>query len=286
MSKLSVVFRTINDINKLNSINIDNKLKKYFKRKYVSLFFKTYILKSKNVKEESILNFKIKFFNYQDFFFLFRDIFVKQEYYFIPDKKNPIIFDCGANIGLASIYFKLFYPDSNIFAFEPDPKTFEVLKENIERNNLKNVSLYNVAISNKEGFIKFFVDNERPGSLVMSTIYDRLPKDSVEVKSISLGDFINSTLKNKIIDLLKMDIEGAENVSFPDLIDKKAIDSIKEILLEYHHNIGGESKLSMLLGSLEELGYNYQFSADTDLLYNKNSYQDLMIYFYRKNDNQ
>ena len=67
---------------------------------------------------------------------LYREIFARQQYYFRAETESPLILDCGANLGMASLYFKWLYPKARVRAFEPDPSTFELLKQNLARNGV------------------------------------------------------------------------------------------------------------------------------------------------------
>jgi hypothetical protein len=91
-------------------------------------------LKNKNTTnpEEMIFGFHIKAFRYKTIVYLFKEIFIYNSYEFLSTKKNPFILDCGSNIGMSILYFKYFYPNCKIYAFEPDPETFELLKFNIK----------------------------------------------------------------------------------------------------------------------------------------------------------
>ena len=84
-----------------------------------------------NIREETIFGLNIRGFNYQTILQLFREVFVRHEYYFKTTKRIPVIFDCGANIGMATFFFKWLYPQSEIHVFEPDKATFKLLKWNI-----------------------------------------------------------------------------------------------------------------------------------------------------------
>src|SRR3954467_7555828 len=53
-------------------------------------------------------------------------------------KKDAVIFDVGANIGLTSAIFSISSPDGKIFSFEPSPKAFYFLCETVSLNDLKN----------------------------------------------------------------------------------------------------------------------------------------------------
>ena len=86
---------------------------------------------------------------------LLREIFLREEYKMNMDRSPKVIFDLGANVGLSTIYFKLKYPDSRVYAFEPYPKLFRKLKKNTAV--FKGVSVFNFAISDSDGIAKFFI---------------------------------------------------------------------------------------------------------------------------------
>jgi FkbM family methyltransferase len=193
--------------------------------------------KSFKLKKEIIFGCEINAFDYRAIRSLFEEIFYKNEYFFKAKNEKPIIFDCGANIGFATIFFKWLYPESEIYTFEPDKETFEILKKNILDNNLKNIHLFNAAISNKSGEIKFFFNRRVPGSLIMSTNPERMSQDEAIVDSISLSDFIKNNNINSI-DFIKMDIEGSEKESIEDLAINNQLIKIDKLTIEYHHKIG------------------------------------------------
>src|SRR5579862_10008371 len=57
---------------------------------------------------------------------LYSEIFARQNYEFTSTRENPVILDCGANIGMATFYFKWRFPEAQITSFEPDPSTFQL----------------------------------------------------------------------------------------------------------------------------------------------------------------
>lgn len=63
------------------------------------------------------------------FIFMYKEIFEQEIYKFSSESKSPYIIDGGANIGLATIYFKKLFPKSEILAFEPDTQIHAVLKK-------------------------------------------------------------------------------------------------------------------------------------------------------------
>ena len=213
--------------------------------------------------------------------FLFGEIFVRGEYTFETSSASPVILDCGANIGMATIFFKWLYPKSIVYAFEPDPKTFQLLKKNIEANKLTDVHLYNAALGEKDGTIDFYTNELNPGSLIMSTNSERLKGQKIEVKMLSLADFITKE-QLATIDFMKMDIEGAEIAVFNDLYVKNTLHKINAFALEYHHKIGSaRSRLGAFLSVLEHSGFEYQIDAHHLPLLTTGKFQDIIIRGYR-----
>lgn len=92
-------------------------------------------------KGERFLSYYIITPDYTEFFPLFRDIFIRKDYYFETKSSSPYIIDGGGNIGMSVLFFKYLYPSSRIAVFEPSPSIFEVLKKNIEINKLQGVAL-------------------------------------------------------------------------------------------------------------------------------------------------
>jgi len=122
-------------------------------------------------------------------------------------KQDDIILDIGANIGYYTLMFaKLVGENGKVFAFEPDPTNFALLKKNVEINGYKNVVLINKAVSNKTGKLRLFLCENNKGD---HRIYDS--KDGrkfIEIESVKLDDYFKN--QNDKINFIKMDIQGAE----------------------------------------------------------------------------
>jgi FkbM family methyltransferase len=233
------------------------------------------------LKKERIFGYRVDAFNYSTIRFLFEEIFYRNEYLFTSKNKKPIIFDCGANIGFATIFFKWLYPESEIYAFEPDKKTFEILKKNVSQNRLRKVHLFNSAISDQNGKIDFFIDSKSPGSLVMSTKQERMPKDKITVDCLSLSSLIKEKNLSKI-DYIKMDIEGSESEVIQDLNKNHQLKNIAKFSIEYHHKISGhKSQLSKFLQVFESNGFEYQIDARCIPINAEDKFQDVLLYIYK-----
>jgi FkbM family methyltransferase len=142
------------------------------------------------------------------------------------------IVDLGANIGIASLYFAVKYPNAQIFAFEPNPDVFSILSKNMIA--FDNVKTYPFLISGETSENKsFFVSKKRTHS---SSVLDR-GEDFAEygIRSFKLCDLMNF-LELEKVDLLKFDIEGAEFDLFKDLNEV----NIKEFVGEVHMDLAPE----------------------------------------------
>ena len=138
--------------------------------------------------------------------------------------KKPTVFDVGGHKGQSINYLKELFPNCSIYSFEPDPDSFVALQK--KESNL--VKVFNMAISNKIGKVKFFkniishtnsiyrvnlesIDSIRATkerSCSNSTYVNEVNKE-IEVESITLKKFINDNDVGHI-DLLKIDVQGAE----------------------------------------------------------------------------
>lgn len=82
----------------------------------------------------------------RSFIWQYKEIFVDKNYLFKSVSTSPIIYDCGSNIGTSVLFFKEYFPNAKIKAFEAEPKIFSILKQNIESNKIDNVELISKAV--------------------------------------------------------------------------------------------------------------------------------------------
>jgi FkbM family methyltransferase len=149
---------------------------------------------------------------------------------------------------MASLFFKLLFPFSRIRCFEPDPCTFLLLEKNVSANHLADMTRHNVVLRDEDSCIPFYTDPATPGSLLMSTKSDRQSRQAVSVPARRLSAYIREE-----VDLLKLDIEGAETRVLQELSTRKTLPCVKRLIIEYHHRIAGDrSQMSSLLSLLEQ----------------------------------
>jgi FkbM family methyltransferase len=119
-------------------------------------------------------------------------------------KKNSVIMDIGSHIGLFSILASKKFVNGKIYSFEPNSYNYKILSDNIQSNNLKNISTFNSAVSNNSNFIQLYCNDD----FAAHSIHKKT-STSITVKSTTIKDiFYNNHIMK--CDLLKLDCEGAE----------------------------------------------------------------------------
>lgn len=124
-------------------------------------------------------------------------------------KNHFTIFDIGANFGWYSLNFAKMHKLSKIYAFEPIPKTYKKLVENITINNLNNITSVNFGLYNKNTDLTFYYYEQGSGNASSKNLEYRKNTQKLICSVITLDDFI---IKNNIssLDFIKCDVEGGE----------------------------------------------------------------------------
>lgn len=182
----------------------------------------------------NVLGFKIKVENKDYLPDIIFEHFGFNTYFFNTTKKRPVIVDIGANIGDTAIYFKWLYPNCSIYAFEPHPEAFKLLVKNVQLNKLKSIFAFNTALGNSVGKINLYSSDNtysRTSSINSSAKINDSKVEKIQSSITKIDSF--EVLRNiKNIDLLKIDIEGAESELF-ETLDNILIKTNK-VVLEYH----------------------------------------------------
>lgn len=199
--------------------------------------------------EIRLLNNKFRIADGRSFYYSYQEIFTQEIYRFVSANDNPMIIDCGANYGTSVLYFKHIYPKARIVAFEADPYIFSFLKQNVEQHKLKDVKIYNLALWNEETTISFISEGADGGRITDDA---KKSRNAVAVQTVCLSKYIG----NSKIDMLKMDIEGAEYLVLEECADK--LKQVENIFIEYHSFEGKKQKLDAILSILTKAGFTYQ----------------------------
>lgn len=124
-------------------------------------------------------------------------------------KEGMVVIDAGANIGIYSlIAASIVGIKGKVYSFEPTPRTFEILTNNIQVNGYLETNIivaHKLALTDKAATSRFAVYSNNPGH---NSIFPKSEEDRLmEVET----DLLDSILKNTCkVDVVKMDVEGAE----------------------------------------------------------------------------
>lgn len=167
--------------------------------------------------------------------------------YDVGEAESPrVIFDLGSNIGTSVLYFSLRYPEAQIYAFEPDPSNYRRLAQHVSA--LSGVQAHNVAVWSTDGRMDFFSDPHRGASSSPFPLRDRQKK--ISVKSRTLDTLLREHGIDHV-DLLKFDIEGAEQEVFKSFNGLSRVHTVVGEVQEVHEEAGGFS-LEELRSLMEE----------------------------------
>lgn len=169
------------------------------------------------------------------------------------------IIDCGAHIGTIALQYRLRFPAATIFAVEPDPATCARLRKNLRGTS--HVNVIQAAVSGATGEASFVQSHHSwTSSLISSRINRR--GSSIPVRTLTLTDLLDHC-RLAAVDLLKLDIEGAE---LDVLGDAAGVSRVNAIVGEIHYDLGGfteEQLMARLRGFDAKL---VPYSADRALL--------------------
>jgi FkbM family methyltransferase len=213
------------------------------------------------VKQRKFPDFILNYIRPYEVVKTYQEIFEQEIYRFgVGNIENnelatPIILDCGANIGLSSIYFKTIYPNAELHAFEPDEKIFSVLEKNMRDNHFKKVHLHQAAVWTENTQLSFVNKGSEASAI------DASGQSEHKVSAIKLADYMNQFEK---IDFLKMDIEGAEFEVVQDCAAE--LHKVQHFFLEYHGLATQTSQLNTLLQIVEKAGFKVYIKMAADHL--------------------
>ena len=153
------------------------------------------------------------------------EIFVHRSLAFETSVREPRILDCGANIGLASIYLSQRYPNARITAFEADPSLAAICRRNLAAYGAAGVDVRDAAVWVGDGSIEFVCEGADSGAI--ASLRPSIDGPVAFVPAVRLRDWLAEP-----VDLLKLDIEGAE---LPVLADcRDLLHNVRALTIDLH----------------------------------------------------
>jgi FkbM family methyltransferase len=140
----------------------------------------------------------------------FEHVFINDEYGFSLARPPSIIVDAGANVGMSAAYFSLRYPAATIIAIEPEPSNFDILRKNAKQ--FPRIIPLNAALWNHEGAVR--VQDGGGGNWGIKVTDVNISSDA-SIRALTLSALLKELGIDRV-DLLKIDVEGAECEIFED----------------------------------------------------------------------
>ena len=172
----------------------------------------------------------------------------------IPDLlklgKKSLVIDCGANVGHVTKLFAR--TGAAVISFEPDPKAFKLLSKRCGSN--KNVTLIKKGVWNQNATIQLYTHKEAAGeeasfTVGSSIVADKINIDLSKAQSIEVIDLVAFMQQQKRkIDLVKLDVEGAEIEILKHILAAKAWHLFERMYVETH-----ETKIPSQVKELENI---------------------------------
>jgi FkbM family methyltransferase len=173
-------------------------------------------------------------------------ILVNKEFSSIEISNPSVIIDAGANIGASAVYFARRYPNARVFAIEPEQDNYNILLKNINKYN--NIFPIKAALWGKKETRVIYDRFTGPSGYTISETNNKTESTGQQVECITISSLIDDyDLHN--IDILKMDIEGAEKCVLENSDDW--INKVSIIIAELHDKICTEASSGFYLATRE-----------------------------------
>lgn len=185
----------------------------------------------------------------------------------LPSTLEGTMVDLGSNIGAVTLDWTSRSTKLNVHAYEPNPRTYDVLSCNVAQNDLAGrVKAYKEAVGRESGELRLWTN----GASVLTTGYGTASTapvgTAVTVPMVDLNEVV--TRVGEPVSLLKIDTEGAE-ADILEGANASTLSMVLRVILEYHDHLCPDA-LSRCRTVLERAGFEckvYAANPDQGLLY-------------------
>jgi len=189
---------------------------------------------------------------------VFGQVFVEEDYSCVRDLGSvQSVLDLGANVGYTSAYFLSVFPEARLVAVEPFQRNFDILRENLSDYRQRALAVHGAAWCERSRVA--VVDKGAEWAKRVRPLEDPgdVPVEAYDVPSLAgLGAM-------EAIDLLKVDIEGAEAVLFNESA-ARWLDRVRNICIELH----GEACESTFFRALAAFDYDLSHRGELTICRN------------------
>ena len=189
----------------------------------------------------------------------FNEIF-RDNLYGIPLPFSPgVIIDAGANTGIASVFFKTKYPGVKIAAVEIESSNADMIRKNLKCG--PGFFIYQKALYNKKAFFKV----EDPFNATNSFVIREVAQgEGYDIGSITIDEIMQEQNWDNV-DILKIDIEGAEKILFESGY-QSWLPKIKVVMIETHDRMVPDCAITVLK-AMQEFGFTLFTTTQGTLIF-------------------
>ncbi len=160
----------------------------------------------------------------------FAQIFVDRGYP-VPSHVDPrLIVDCGANVGYASLFFLSRFPNARVVAVEPDDRNYALLQRNLSSFGARAQTIHG-AVWRREAGLRVLKGTYRDGLEWATQVRECGDGETPDLVGMTIGSVL-AQANADVIDILKIDIEGAEAEVFAG--DTEWVDRVRVLMVELH----------------------------------------------------
>lgn len=180
----------------------------------------------------------------------FKQVFVWKEYEYPIPFSPATILDAGANVGYAAQWFARKFPQASIVSLEPESNNFSLLQKNV--SGYANVQPVKAGLWGRSCYLRIIPTDRGNWAFRTEETQEETPGS---IKALSIPEIMESN-NWQTIDLLKMDIEGAEKNVFASNAERW-LPRVRMMFLEMHDNIDRSCSKNVFKALL-----NFDFSVD------------------------
>lgn len=190
---------------------------------------------------------------------VFEQVFLENQYDFPNLGQINSIIDAGSNIGASAVFFKRKYPSSKVICIEPNMENFTLLK--INTGTFNNVQLYQNALWSENKYLNMVSSYSADSHYVKDDIADAENK----IEGITIQDLMIEH-GFEVIDILKMDIEGAEKEIFSQNY-QLWLPKVRYLMIELHDRMKKGCSKSVFK-AISEQNFSVEFKGEILLFRN------------------
>jgi len=174
-------------------------------------------------------------------------------------KPGMTCIELGSNIGYyAVLESKIVGKNGKVIAIEASPDNYKYLQKNSKLQNFSNIETHNFVLGDHNGEVNFLTKSISNWSRIMKDDEKPNPSDTISKLPMKTLDSFLEDKKLDRVDFARMDVEGYEYDIYQGM--KKTIDKFKpSLLIEFHLNLLGKSKLKKFLYELKNDGYETNY---------------------------